>query len=154
MVRLGQGRLSGSVPSGGLCTDLQQWIQAPACLGSPGLLPPLSFCLPRGPEPWGHPTPPSTRQRDSLTDHHHLWVEGLVRPLEIPSLKPARIFSSRCSGRGRAALCSQSRRPVHSTKDPPREVCRSLRNRNLPRSNIPWPLGAELTVGWSPLDVL
>ena len=74
--------------------------------------------------------------------------------LEIPSLKPARIFSSRCRGRCRAALSSQSRRPVRSVKDPPREVCRSLQNRNLPRSNIPWPLGAEFAVSYSPVAVL
>ena len=39
-------------------------------------------------------------------------------------------------------------------RTPPQEVCRSLWNRNLPRSNIPWRLGAEFTVGWSPLAVL
>ena len=108
MLRSRQGHLSVSVPSGGLCTDLQQWIQAPACLGSPGLPLPLSFCLPRGPELWGHPTPLSPCQRDSLTDPHHLWVEGLVQPLEISSLKPARICSSWCCGHGRAGLGSAS----------------------------------------------
>ena len=119
MVRSGQGHLSGSVPSGGLCTDLPQWIQAPARLWSPCLQPSLSFSLPGGPEPWGHPTPLSTCQRDPLTNPCHLWVEGPAWPLEIPSLKPARIFSSRCRGRSRAALSSQSRRPVRSMKDPP-----------------------------------
>ncbi|XP_072458240.1 interleukin-27 receptor subunit alpha isoform X2 [Notamacropus eugenii] len=196
MVRSGQGRLSGSVPSGGLCTDLPQWIQAPARLGSPCLQPPLSFYLPGGPEPWGHPTPLSTHQRDSLTNPRHLWVEGLVPLLEIPSLKPARICTSWSRGRCRSGLGSASaaRRtfcerfagpsvgggtrvaagdpvpvarsdlflmvsrplqgcplfpvpaPSPQREGPPREVCRSLRNRNLPRSNIPWPLGAEFTV--------
>ncbi|XP_072470959.1 uncharacterized protein [Notamacropus eugenii] len=103
MVRSGQGRLSGSVPSGGLCTDLPQWIQAPAHLGSPYLQPPLSFYLPGGP-----PTPLSTRQRDSLTDSRHLWVEGLVPLLEIPSLKPARICTSRSRSRRRSGLGSAS----------------------------------------------
>ena len=37
---------------------------------------------------------------------HHLWAEGLVRPLEIPSLKPAWICFSRCRGRGHS--CSRS----------------------------------------------
>ncbi|XP_072462597.1 uncharacterized protein [Notamacropus eugenii] len=108
VVRSGQGHLSGSVPSGGLCTHLPQWIQAPAHLGSPCLQLPLSFYLPGGPEPWGHPTPLSTRQRDSLTNPRHLWVAGLVPPLEIPSLKPARICTSRSRGCRRSGLGSTS----------------------------------------------
>ena len=104
MLRSRQGCLSGSVPSGGLCTDLPQWIQAPACLGSPSLQPPLSFYLPWGPKSWGHPTPLSTRQRHSLTDPHHLWAEGLVWPLEIPSLKPAWVCFSWCRGCSRSGL--------------------------------------------------
>ena len=152
---------------------------------------------PGGARAMWHPTPLSTLQRDSLTDPRHLWVEGLVPPLEIPSLKPARICTSRsrgrrrsglgsvsaaqrtfcerfagpsvgggtrvatgdsvpqpsrisfpwCCCRGRAALLFPPRRPIPSAKDPPREVCRSLWNRNLPRSNIPWSLGAEFALG-------
>ena len=81
-------------------------------------------------------------------------MEGPAWPLEIPSLKPARIFSSQCRGRGRAVLSSQSRHPVHGAKDLLREVCRSLWNRNLPRSNVLWPLGAEFAVSCFFVDVL
>ena len=112
-VRLSSGGQVGAGPPlrlsslrDGLCTDLPQWIQAPAPLGSPCLQLPLSFYLlgGGGPELWGHPTPLSTRQRDSLTDPRHLWAEGLVWPLEIPSLKPARVCFSWCRGRSRSGL--------------------------------------------------
>ena len=111
MLRSGQGCLTGSVPSGGLCGDLQQWILAPACLGSP-VCSRLRCCLPRGPELWGHPTPLSTHQRDPLTDPCHLWVEGPARLLEILSLKPSRICSSWCCV-AKAGL-SSALHPVHN----------------------------------------